>query len=364
MILNVNPQLNQWDVNRFVEVSDTDATHIHFANPGDSKAPIIEIVDDAAQIPNYLLQTGKPVVAYAVLDGVTIWSKTFPVRKRERPENYVYEDDQRNYIYELIANAEAATQGANEAAAWANEAADRASEYAGDVEALQNELTDLRTDYEGNEYESASEAVRGATMDLNVRLQNLDGTVDENTSAINQLRESLDNLDNPGGGGSVATDQIPASEFVVGEILPDAEEDVKLDDILIELFFVSNSVGAVLDEHINNANNPNPHEITCEKIGAVAEVELADKVAEIITEDCTEFGPIAEAIDTNTAYTATWVSEMMMSQHDILLYDEDINEYVRNVPTKYEFQSAVGDIEAALDGILAMQTELIGGDGV
>lgn len=119
-----------------------------------------------------------------------------------------------------------------------------------------------------------------------------------------------------------------------------------------------------LNAHATNEHGNNPHELTCDQIGAVAEVELADKVAEIITEDCTEFGPIAEAIDTNTAYTATWVSEMMMSQHDILLYDEDINEHVRNVPTKYEFQSAVGDIEAALDGILAMQTELIGGDGV
>jgi hypothetical protein len=73
------------------------------------------------------LQTAKSVIAYAVLDGVTLESKSFPVRKRERPENYVYEDDQRNYIYELIASAEDAVENANQATASANTAAGSAN---------------------------------------------------------------------------------------------------------------------------------------------------------------------------------------------------------------------------------------------
>lgn len=127
MIHNIDPQLTQWDVGRSVTVSGTNATHIHFANQGDSKAVIIEITDGSAKIPDYLLQTGKPVIAYAVLDGVTLESKSFPVRKRERPENYVYEDDQRNYIYELIASAEDAVENANQATKSANTAAGSAN---------------------------------------------------------------------------------------------------------------------------------------------------------------------------------------------------------------------------------------------
>lgn len=127
MIHNIDPQLSQWDVGRSVTISGTNATHIHFANQGDSKAVITEITDGSAKIPDYLLQTGKPVIAYAVLDGVTLESKSFPVRKRERPENYVYEDDQRNYIYELIANAEDAVKDAILAVANANAASDRAN---------------------------------------------------------------------------------------------------------------------------------------------------------------------------------------------------------------------------------------------
>ena len=126
MIHNVDPQLSQWDVGRSVSVADSTAKHIHFANQGDSKAVIIEITEGSAKIPDFLLQTGKTLIAYAVLDGVTLESKSFPVRKRERPENYVYEDDKRNYIYELITNAQEATTAASNAAEVATQAAQNA----------------------------------------------------------------------------------------------------------------------------------------------------------------------------------------------------------------------------------------------
>ena len=127
MIQNVGTQFTQWDTGRSVSISDSAATHIHFANQGDSKAVIIEIVGGTAKVPDYLFHTGKTVLAYAVLDGVTLESKSFSVRKRERPENYVYEDDQRNYIYELITNAENAVKDAGAAVTAANNAAANAS---------------------------------------------------------------------------------------------------------------------------------------------------------------------------------------------------------------------------------------------
>lgn len=116
MIHNVDPQFSQWDVGRIVSISDSDATHIHFANQGDSKAVIMEITEGSVKVPDYLLQTGKNVIAYAVKDGVTLESKSFPVRKRERPENYIYEDDKRNYFYALLSDAKVAIEKATEAA--------------------------------------------------------------------------------------------------------------------------------------------------------------------------------------------------------------------------------------------------------
>ena len=135
MVNIVDPRLSQWDVGRSVTVSGTNATHVHFANQGDSKAVVVEIKNGTAEIPDFLLQTGKTLIAYCVLhkadtSRVTLESKSFPVRKRERPQDYVYEKSQRDYIYELITDAQRATEAANQATQNANEAADKANQAA------------------------------------------------------------------------------------------------------------------------------------------------------------------------------------------------------------------------------------------
>lgn len=120
MIKIVGPQLTQWDTGRQViadilvdsEIIAPNVAHIHFANQGDARAVIMDIEDGQAKIPDYLLQTGKSLCVYLVLDGVTQESKTFHVTKRERPENYVYEEDQRNYIYQIITDSENAVSEA------------------------------------------------------------------------------------------------------------------------------------------------------------------------------------------------------------------------------------------------------------
>lgn len=135
MIEIVGTALNQWDTGRVVHITGVEAEYAHFANKGDSKAVIMGVVDIEAKIPDYLLQTGKQLCVYAVKDGVTLESKTFSVRNRERPENYVYEDDQRNYIYELITSAENAIEGAIQAVEEANLALENANTASGKVNA-------------------------------------------------------------------------------------------------------------------------------------------------------------------------------------------------------------------------------------
>lgn len=198
MIHNID--LCQWDVGRTLTISDSEATHIHFANQGDSYAVIMYIDNGSVLIPDYLLQTGKTLIAYAVKNGVTLESKTFPVHKRERPADYVYEEDRRNYIYELIENAENAINNANEAADRANEAADKAGQFSSDFDSIQGELDNLRYDYEGNEYESAGEAVRGADITLNTRIQEVSDLAYTNAVEISILQETVENI-NPGSGG-------------------------------------------------------------------------------------------------------------------------------------------------------------------
>ena len=120
------PALNQWDTGRSVKITEIEVEHAHFANKGDSKAVIVGVVDSDAKIPDFLLQTGKQLCVYAVKDGITLESRIFSVKDRARPENYVYEEDQRNYIYELITNAETAIEDAQMSAEGANKAAEEA----------------------------------------------------------------------------------------------------------------------------------------------------------------------------------------------------------------------------------------------
>lgn len=127
--------LNQWDTGRSVKITVEGATHAHFANQGDSKAVVKELKDEVVNIPDYLLQTGKQLCVYAVLvdsveKRVTIESKIFSVKKRPRPADYVYEENQRDFIYALTEDAQAATADAKAVANELREARD-AGEFNG-----------------------------------------------------------------------------------------------------------------------------------------------------------------------------------------------------------------------------------------
>lgn len=137
MIEIVGTALHQWDVGRYVQVTGIEVEYVHFANKGDSKAVIVGAADMRAKIPDHLLQTGKQLCVYAVKDGITVESKILYVKNRERPDDYVYEEEQRDFIYALITNAETATRnaiqatdGANTAMASANKATENANKSA------------------------------------------------------------------------------------------------------------------------------------------------------------------------------------------------------------------------------------------
>ena len=190
MIHNVDPQLSQWDVGRVVSISNSEATHIHFANQGDSKAVIIEIENGSAKIPDYLLQTGKTVIAYAVKDGVTLESKSFSVRKRERPENYVYEEDDRNYIYKLITDAEAAVVNAKQATTNANTATESAT-----IATTNANVATNSANLAAQNANTATENANQATKDVNEAVTKANNAV-KNMMVVGEAQGESLSLDN------------------------------------------------------------------------------------------------------------------------------------------------------------------------
>ena len=182
MIEIFGTELFQWDTGRSVKVTEIEADHVHFANKGDSKAVIMDIADSLAKIPDYLLQTGKQLCVYAVKNGVTVESKIIYVKNRERPESYVYEDDQRNYIYALITNAEAAIDGANQAAKAAVESANNAVNTVNAAVKDANEAVN-----------AAVNVANTAANTANVATQNANASAGIATLAAKNANEAADN---------------------------------------------------------------------------------------------------------------------------------------------------------------------------
>lgn len=101
MILIIGSDLFQWDLGRSVSYTPEDGkviNELHFANSGDAKALVMEAVAEdgtyTAEIPNILLQTGKEIRVWAVISAEenrsTVEQAVLPVRKREKPADYVY----------------------------------------------------------------------------------------------------------------------------------------------------------------------------------------------------------------------------------------------------------------------------------
>lgn len=393
MINIVGIGLSQWDTGRIVKVTDSEATHVHFANPGDSHAVIRELQDGETKIPAYLLQTGKALNAYAVLDKgndcvVTLETRAFAVRKREKPRNYVYEDDQRNYIYTLIEDAKAAADAANKVAKDLRDAKDR-GEFNGP---------------KGDPGEGSVKTVNGVSPDENgnVDLQNsLIVTFDfsNNTSShdTRQIREAADKGVNvyacvydsyahlSAYGDDYAsfirfTDEnihgfyevYNTNEFVEHEF--QYATQAAFDGLVEDLHSTVKSVNGIAPDANGNLELKNAF---------IVNINLADMTSdsgpsEFLWHVLNEGGPVFARLhflgdDLGQYIPLSWTNGetaffLRVSDdnvHDLFIVDEnyevqrfelDYSGFVRNV----DFDKTVGDISAALDHIIALQEELIG----
>jgi hypothetical protein len=97
--------------------------------------------------------------------------------------------------------------------------------------------------------------------------------------------------------------------------------------------------------------------------GGITDEELAEKVADIIAADVNDGGVIHDSIYSVAESAAYPTAELVAQNYELLGLDED-GIPVRNVPTYEEVEEQIGSIETALDSIIAIQTQLIGGVGV
>lgn len=101
---NVIHSLTQWDMNQTLRISwsMSEVPVIHFCNRKSEESLTVQCTKNGnnlvAQVPNILLQEPYPIIGYIYLygsnqDSRTIYAFEIPVRKRVKPNDYIYEDD-------------------------------------------------------------------------------------------------------------------------------------------------------------------------------------------------------------------------------------------------------------------------------
>ena len=104
MITIEREMLWQWDYGQRVQLRDVPVgTKVHFSNAVTKQTALVtEAYEDGegvyADIPNVLLQTAGTLTAYIYIEdgdeGHTEYRKLFIVRDREKPDDYVYTEDE------------------------------------------------------------------------------------------------------------------------------------------------------------------------------------------------------------------------------------------------------------------------------
>ena len=135
--VTAEPSLVQWNRGNRLNVSGVDlpaSYKVEFSNKGD-KATIPAIAcSDSIEIPNALLETGRPIIAYVVMvwdDGrsTEAWI-TINVKPRPEPEDEVPDPGQQSEVEQLLAALNNGVERAEDAAGNAEESEDNSEENA------------------------------------------------------------------------------------------------------------------------------------------------------------------------------------------------------------------------------------------
>lgn len=96
-LLDGRTELFQWDTNRRLTIADKTINEVHFCNRTDDCSLVCEVFEENGMrlvgVPDILLQYDLPIRAYAYCgDEYTKAARTFKVRARTKPADYVYVD--------------------------------------------------------------------------------------------------------------------------------------------------------------------------------------------------------------------------------------------------------------------------------
>ena len=321
----------QWDLGQRLVVSDDVCCEVHFCNEMDDCALVCEVYSQdgkrVVDVPNILLQTAKPlhVFAYARNEGNdrTIYSEIFTVIARTKPTDYVYTEtevktwgalDQRIKKLE-----EGGTGGGDDSNPLIVEITEEADNYtsthsAEEIYQHMKNVGDVLIYHNG--YYFVPTVIDSAEIVFHYFHR-------KHIEKVTIWHDSIVSVDR------IEIDGTPESNLLVVTITGDLFTDV----------LTSSHTAISIYKHFKNNGN------------VVAYLEAYDEYVSLNFTD----GYIARF----------YIHQTFDGNVNILEIDEDGNVSYCTIrhASKSDVDKMASDIETALDAILSIQAELIGGDG-
>jgi hypothetical protein len=99
-----------WDLDRQIIVADPSITEVHFCNRTDDCSLVVEVKEEngirVANVPNIILQSSFDIRVFGYDGKATLHEKTFKVKSRTRPADYVYTETEILSVEKLVQNVE------------------------------------------------------------------------------------------------------------------------------------------------------------------------------------------------------------------------------------------------------------------
>lgn len=84
----------QWDLNKQIEVSNSEVKEVHFSNALTATALKVEVKNGYANVPNTLLQEPLDIDFYWCCDDCVVEAGKIDVIKRAKPDDYIYTEEE------------------------------------------------------------------------------------------------------------------------------------------------------------------------------------------------------------------------------------------------------------------------------
>lgn len=99
----------QWDSNQKLIVNIPDCTEVHFCNKTDDCSLVCKVCDGQVSVPNILLQEARAITVFAFVknsdESHTKYAEIFRVLERTKPADYVYTETEVKTVERLVADA-------------------------------------------------------------------------------------------------------------------------------------------------------------------------------------------------------------------------------------------------------------------